>query len=247
MNIKGVRIIVISVLITIVFFGIGKIIFSKNGNTMESEKKQVESPENINLPPPSFSGEMSVEESLKLRRSVRSYSDRSLSLEDVSQVLWSAYGVSDSESFRIKLRTAPSAGATYPLELYLMVGNVEGLSPGIYKYHPESHSLSLHIAGDLRKEVAEACLGQKMLHEAPATIIYKVVYSRITPRYGQRGSDRYVCMDIGHSAQNVYLQTTAMGMATCAIGAFDDDKLTRIIKPQGEEEVLYLMPFGYPN
>jgi len=217
-----------------------------NSKHYESEKKSETMDELISLPKPVYSGEMSVEEALLKRRSVRSYKDYKLSLQQVSQLLWAAYGIS-GELYGRKLKTAPSAGATYPLELYLMAGNVDGLTSGLYKYNSEEHSLSLHLKSDIRSEVASACHGQKMLQEAPASIIFNAVYSRTTSRYGERGSERYVCMDLGHSAQNVYLQATAMGLATCAIGAFNDSKLKNIIKPVKEEVVLYLMPVGYED
>lgn len=236
--------------LVLIVLGVNKLIFStnnvsdcKNGKIIA---KDMEPGETINLPDPVFIGEMSVEQSLKDRRSMRNFKDKTLCLQHVSQVLWSAYGVSDAESFsHIKLKTAPSAGATYPLEIYLMAGNVEGLIPGLYKYHPEENKLSLYLKGDIRSRIAKACLDQRMLKDAPATIIYNVVFERTTQRYGQRGYERYVYMDIGHSAQNIYLQTTALGMATCAIGAFEDDKLTSVIKPPDNEVVMYLMPFGY--
>jgi len=202
----------------------------------------------IKLPPPVLRGTMTLEESLERRRSVRSYKPDALTLAQVSQILWSAYGISDSTTYtRRKLRTAPSAGATYPLEIYLMVNNVEGLSPGLYKYVVDAHALTLHAKGDVSKAVAKACLEQMMLHQAPVSLIYAAVYERVVGRYGDRGADRYLCMDIGHSAQNVYLQATAMGLATCAIGAFDDEKLTAVIKPPVQEVLMYLLPVGIPE
>jgi SagB-type dehydrogenase family enzyme len=197
------------------------------------------------LPDPSVKGSMSVEESLSKRRSVRSYQAGPLTLQQASQLLWAAYGISDSTSYsRLKLRTAPSAGATYALELYLLAGNVEGLDAGMYKFTPDGHSITLVRKGDIRKEVAQACLDQKMLHQAPATIVYAAVYPRIRGRYGDRGADRYLCMDIGHSAQNVYLQSVALGLATCAVGAFDDEKLAKVLQLPAEEKIMYLMPVG---
>jgi SagB-type dehydrogenase family enzyme len=202
----------------------------------------------VRLPDPLVKGSMSVEESLSKRRSVRSYQTGPLTLQQVSQLLWAAYGISDSTSYsRLKLRTAPSAGATYALELYLLAGKVEGLDAGIYKFTPDGHSITLVRKSDIRNEVAQACLDQKMLHQAPASIIYTAVYPRITGRYGNRGADRYLCMDIGHSAQNVYLQSVAMGLATCAVGAFDDEKLAEVLQLPVEEKILYLMPVGVPE
>lgn len=201
----------------------------------------------IALPPPALKGQMSVEEALLKRRSVRRYQETQLTMQQVSQLLWATYGISDSTTYsRRKLRTAPSAGAVYPLEIYLMVRDVASLQPGLYKYHSESHTLTLYSSGDISKAVAEACLEQMMLHQAPASIIYTAVWTRIKARYGERGEERYLCMDIGHSAQNVYLQATSMGLATCAVGAFDDKKLADVIKPPAGEQVMYLLPLGVP-
>lgn len=232
------------------FFGINKFLFSNNDEKRNSEiSKEVTMEDGyIRLPKPSLKGEMTVEESLQHRRSVRGYKSGSLSLNQVSQVLWAAYGISDSTTYSLrKLRTAPSAGATYPLEIYLMAGKVDGLVPGLYRYIPDHHYLQLYSQGDLRAQVAKACLAQMMLAEAPASLVYSAVYSRTVSRYGDRGAERYVCMDLGHSAQNVYLQATAIGLATCAIGAFNDEQLASIIKPPAEEKLLYLMPIGEPR
>lgn len=234
----------------VLFFGLSKVLFSSNDNNSNVEiiNQVIMESEYISLPAPSLKGTVSIEESIHKRRSVRSYSSKSLSLGQVSQILWSAYGISDSTTYRIrKLRTAPSAGATYPLEIYLMVGDVEGLAAGLYRYLPERHSLKMERAGDIRKAVADACLEQNMLHEAPASLVYSAVYSRTVSRYGERGAERYVCMDLGHSAQNVYLQATALGMGTCAIGAFDDEQLLAVIGTPAEEKLLYLMPIGFPR
>lgn len=200
----------------------------------------------INLPSPSFKGNVSVEEALLKRRSIRNYTDQPLTLEQVSQLLWAAYGVTKKIG-NVLLKTAPSAGATYPLEIYVMVGNVVGLEPGIYKYNPENHTIKLHLSGDLRQQVTKACLSQTMISRAPISIIYAAVYERTTVRYGQRGRERYVPMDVGHSAQNVYLQATAMGLGTCAVGAFDDAELAAVVKLPDKEEPIYLMPVGYPK
>jgi SagB-type dehydrogenase family enzyme len=199
----------------------------------------------IILPTPQLKGNMSVEEALQTRRSIRNYTDQSLSLQQVSQLLWATYGVTMVSGSGREYKTAPSAGATYPLEIYLMAGNVEGLPAGLYRYSPGKNSLNLEQSGDLRKQTTEACLGQKMISEAPVSIVFSAVYERTTSRYGNRGEERYVCMDLGHAAQNTYLQATAMGLGTCAVGAFEDDKLQKVLRLSEPEKVLYLMPVGY--
>jgi len=202
------------------------------------------------LPPPMTDGEMSVEEALTTRRSRRNFQDKALSIEQVSQILWAAYGITSSRpnapNLRGGLRTTPSAGALYPLEIYVIIGNVEGLSPGVYRYISEEHKLVKVVNGDVRNELAQAALGQRMVQEAPASVFYSGVFSRMTERYGERGI-RYTYIELGHSAQNVYLQAEALGLGTVAIGAFNDDRVRQILNLPVEEEPLYLMPIGYPG
>ncbi|MDD3642698.1 MAG: SagB/ThcOx family dehydrogenase, partial [Candidatus Krumholzibacteria bacterium] len=144
------------------------------------------------------------------------------------------------------LRPAPSAGALYPLDLYLVAGTVEGLEPGIYYYSSQEHSLHLLARGDMREALMEACLGQEFVGGAPASIVWSAVFARNTVKYGERGRDRYVCMDLGHSGQNVYLQCGSLGLGTCAVGAFDDDAVHAAVGMTDEEEALYVMPVGRP-
>lgn len=211
-----------------------------------------ENPENDKvyiLPAPSLKGTMSVEEALQQRRSRRQFQDKELSMEQLSQILWSAYGITvkrdDYPVLRGGLRTAPSAGALYPLEIYVMVGNVKGVEPGLYKYNSKDHSIHCTISGDLRKDASSAAYNQKMVREAPAVLFYSAAYERCTKRYGERGKERYVCMDLGHSAENVYLQAEALHLGTCAVGAFSDETLKKLFQLPVDEEPLYMMPFGY--
>ena len=197
----------------------------------------------IRLPEVKTVGEMSVEQALLQRRSVRQYSNEALSLQTAGQLLWAAYGISDSSGGVLR-HTAPSAGALYPLEIYLVAGNVEGLAPGIYKYLPQWHALSPLITGDVRKDLARASFGQKMIEAAPCSIVFTAVFKRTEKKYGQRGRERYVCMDLGHAAENVYLQATAMGCGTCAVGAFTDQEVSRVMQLRSEEDPLYILPVG---
>ena len=199
----------------------------------------------IKLPDPSVIGEMSLNEALSKRRSVREYKDTCITLQEVSQLLWAAYGISDSIKWNgFGLRTAPSAGALYPLELYLVSGNVSGLPAGIYKYRPKGHYLILIKLGEYLSDLCDASLNQEMVKKAPANIVYSAVFSRTTEKYGDRGRERYVCMDLGHSGENVYLQATALGIGTCAIGAFIDKDIAKVIGMPIDEEPLYIMPLG---
>ena len=200
------------------------------------------------LPAPNTDGAISVESALANRRSQRSFQDKALSQEQLSQILWSAYGVTlprpASPAQRGGLRTAPSAGALYPLEIYAIIGNVDGIEPGVYKYDSGEHSIKQVIAGDVRAELSAAALNQSMVREAPMSIFYSAIFNRTTDRYGERGV-LYVYIEVGHSAQNVYLQVEAMGLGTCAIGAFTDDTVRELLNLPAEEEPLYLMPVGY--
>jgi len=213
-----------------------------NGVCAQNTQKE---PDIIKLPKPKLESKISVEEALQGRRSTRSYKNEPLSLSEVSQILWAAYGVTKKMSgFRGGLKTAPSAGATYPLEIYLVAGNVTDLSKGIYRYIPENHTLKKVYAGDKRSELCAAAHGQSMVRSAPASIVYTAIYERATGRYGVRGKDRYVCMDLGHSAQNVYLQAYTLGIGTCAVGAFDDSALKSVMPIPKNEIPLYIMPLG---
>ncbi|MCY0891662.1 MULTISPECIES: SagB/ThcOx family dehydrogenase [Pyrobaculum] len=203
----------------------------------------------ILLPYPKLSGLVSVEEALANRRSIRDYTEEPLTLEELSQLLWAAYGVSET---RYGLRTAPSAGAQYPLELYALVGtngvktDKGYLAPGIYHYDPHSHSITLLKQGDFREDLYYAALEQRWVLTAPVSLIFTAVYSRTVRVYGERGRVRYVPMDLGHAGQNVYLQATALGLGTVAVGAFNDEEVARILGLSERETPLYIMPVGRP-
>lgn len=192
----------------------------------------------IKLPSPELKGNVSVEETLAKRRSRREYKDEPLTLKEAGQLLWSAQGITAKWGGR----TAPSAGATYPLEIYLVAGKVKTLAPGLYHYLPSSHTLVKVIEGDLRKQLAQAALGQKMIIKAPITIVITALFPRTTARYGERGV-RYVHIEVGHAGENIYLQAESMGLATVAVGAFKDKGVKEILKLK--EEPLYLMPVGW--
>ena len=210
---------------------------------IERPKPVFENGPEILLPKPSFKGSVSVEEALHQRRSIREYAEDSLTIDNISQMLWAAYGVSDSIKGRkmYYLKTAPSAGARYPLEIYIAVGKVKGVKAGIYHYSPIRHSISSIALGDFRSSLDN---GQDMVTQAPATLVFTAFYERTTSKYGDRGKERYVCMDLGHAGQNVYLQAVALGMGTCAIAAFTDDDVSKLLNLKKEESPLYIMPFG---
>lgn len=186
---------------------------------------------------------MSLEAALASRRSVREYTGEALSLDEVSQILWSAYGVTETNW---GFKTTPSAGGTYPLEIYLVASRVEGLEAGSYKYLPYSHEVELVRNGDLAYDLYRACVDQEWVLKAAANVVITAVYSRTTKRYGERGY-RYVYMEVGHAGQNIYLQATSLGLGTVAIGAFYDDQVREIIGAPPWEHPLYVMPLARPR
>jgi SagB-type dehydrogenase family enzyme len=198
--------------------------------------------ESIALPEARREGRVPVERALAGRRSVREYADAPLPLAELAQLAWAAQGVSDPAGYR----TAPSAGALYPLELYLAAGEVLGLEPGVYRYLPQGHRLVRHAGGDVRGAVARAALLQLWIADAPAILVLAGVIERSAAKYGDRAR-RYVHMEVGHAAQNVYLQAETLGIGTCMVGAFHDGQLKRVLALPDEVEPLALLPVGRPR
>ena len=202
-------------------------------SSMDSEQR-------IPLPEAEFAGEMSIEEAIRKRRSARNFSRSSLTLDDVSQLSWAAQGITSERGYR----SAPSAGGLYPLELYIVAGEVDGLSPGVYRYRQTEHDLILLASGDRRSQLATAALDQSWVRRAPAVLVIASVYERTTRKYGQRGR-RYAHMEAGHAAQNIYLQAIARGLGTVMVGAFDDSEVQRALRLPADHEPLGLMPVGH--
>ncbi len=196
--------------------------------------------ETIILPEPALTGDMSIEETLKERRSIREYRDVPLSLQEIAQLAWSAQGVSDEVS---GFRTAPSAGATFPMEIYLLITEVEDVSDGVYRYNYDNHTLEKIIDGDLRRDLYDVALRQPSIIDAPVVMVITGVVARTEQRYGGRAL-RYVYMEAGHVAQNVYLQGVALNIGTVVIGAFDDDGVADVLQLEDGEHPLYIMPLG---
>ncbi len=195
----------------------------------------------IKLPEPRYTSNTSVEEALSQRRSIRDYSGENLTLDEVSQLLWAAQGITAPGGGR----TAPSAGALYPLELYVVVGNAEDIDKGVYKFRNswEEHELEKVKDGDIRAELADAAVGQEWVRDAAIDIVFTAVYERTTMKYGKRGI-RYVRIEAGHAAQNVYLQAVSLDLGTAVIGAFIDDRVKELVNAGEQEEPLYIMPVG---
>lgn len=194
------------------------------------------------LPPPRLQGGMSVEQALQQRRSVRRFAATALPLQQVAQLLWAAQGITHASG----LRTAPSAGALQPLEVYLLAMRVQGLAPGLYHYAPASHALKLLQGGEADAALAAAVPGQGWLREAPAVLLLAADVARTAQKYGAR-APRYVHIEAGSAAQNVYLQATAIGLGTVLVGAFDDKALQGGLGLPAAQAPLVLMPVGLPR
>jgi SagB-type dehydrogenase family enzyme len=196
----------------------------------------------IKLPRPRTQSGVSVENAIERRRSVREFSDAPISLSDLSQLIWAAQGVTGPG----ELRAAPSAGATYPLEVYVVAARVTGLPSGIFNYRLRGHELVRTHEGEVLRDFARASVGQSCVEDAAAVIVLAAVYERTTGVYGQRGI-RYVDNEIGHAAENVWLQAVALGLGTVAVGAFDDDAVAEELRFKRGEKPLYLLPVGKPR
>lgn len=193
----------------------------------------------IDLPPPAVVGKHLLESLLQQRRSVREYPDLALNLAQLGQLLWAAQGITHRGGYR----TAPSAGALYPLELYVVASHVTGLSKGIYHYQPNGHTLIKTADGDVHQALAAAALSQASVEQAAAVIVFSAVYARSERKYGER-AERYVHIEVGHAAENLFLQAEALGLATVVVGAFRDEEVSQVLHLPPDHAPLLLMPIG---
>jgi len=191
------------------------------------------------LPPPQTDGVLA--RTLVARHSLREFSPRELTIGQAAQLLWAGQGLVSGDG----RRTAPSAGARYPLSLLLIAGDVEGLSPGVYRYESAGHRVTRLLSGDIRESLAGAALAQEWISRAPAVVVVAATERQATQKYGERGV-RYVHMEAGHAAQNILLQATALGLGGTPVGAFDDRAVARLLQLKRDEQPLYLLPVGRP-
>ena len=196
-------------------------------------------PATVRLPEPRHDGQLSVEQALGKRRSTRRFAGEPVELTELSQLLWAAQGMTGDGG----RRTAPSAGGLYPLEVLVVVGEVSGLSAGVYRYMPNGHKLEAVGTGDRRPALCQVALGQDWVEQGAAVLVLAAVYERTMWKYGDRGR-RYAHIEVGHVAQNVYLQATSLGLGTVIVGAFDDDEVRTALGLGVEEHPLALMPVG---
>lgn len=188
----------------------------------------------IDLPIPKLKGSVSVEQAIAMRQSVRQFTAAPLSLAQISQLLWAGQGITRNWGGR----AAPSAGASYPLELYIT------LKEGLFHYRPENHKVENITSDDVRAHLADAALGQDAVRRAPAVIIITAVYERTRRKYRGR-AERYVEIEVGHAAQNVMLQATALGLGAVPVGAFEDERIRSILKLPPDQHPLYIIAVGY--
>jgi SagB-type dehydrogenase family enzyme len=193
----------------------------------------------IQLPAPVKKGQMSLEEAVLKRRSQREFIQKDLSWSQIGQLLWAAQGIT-AKKWGYSFRAAPSAGALYPMEIYLISKD------GVFHYLPSDHKLEVLGEVDLRASLATAALGQASVKQAPINIVICAVYRRVTAKYGQRGI-KYVHIEAGHIAQNIHLQAVALGLGSVPIGAFEDEEVKDILSLPAEHEPLYIIPVGYPK
>ena len=225
--------------------------------TINNEEKKSSDVETISLPSPQFDGNTSVEKALNTRRSTRSFLPEPLTLQQISQILWAAQGITkkvdtpsiywlEKYEYQGGYRTAPSAGALFPIEIYIVTGSVQNLFPGVYKYIPKNHSLKKVMDGNIILDVYNTALKQNAIKEAPALLIISSVLERVEAKYEKR-AERYVYIEVGAVCENVYLQCSTLGLGTVIIGAFNDDPLKAVLQLPKEENPMGIMPIGKPK
>ncbi len=197
----------------------------------------------ISLPKPSSDGKVSLEKAIKERRTIRDFREKALSLIHLSQLLWAAQGITDPTTGK---RAAPSGGALYPLDIYVLVGDngVEAMEAGVYHYSPKEHSISMILKGDRRREISSASLSQMWMAKAPVIFVVTVEYQRITRKYGERGV-RYALIEVGHASQNLFLEAEALGLGAGIVGAFNDLEVSKVAGLPPRHEPLLIVPVGY--
>jgi SagB-type dehydrogenase family enzyme len=198
----------------------------------------------IELPPPVIEGGRGIWTVLRERSSIRDYAPDPLTLEEVSQLLWASQGIT-REGGEWQFRTAPSAGALYPIETYLGVNRVQGLAPGLYHYEVRNHRLAFLREDEfIGQSLARAALGQTICARAAVVFVWTAVLARSVRKYGERAY-RYIYLDAGHVGQNLYLAATALGLGCCAVGAFFDDEVNTVLDIDGREETtVYMATIG---
>ena len=215
------------------------------------QKKSVYTNRNIisitSLPSPVLTGNISVEEAIQNRRSVRTFSNESITIGNLSQILWAAQGITDNQS---SLRAAPSAGQVYPLEIYIIIGNngVSGLENGVYHYVPSNNTLEKLLNGDLRSDLSGIANGQPWVKQAPIDILITGNYLKMVDKYGDKDlSTRFVDLEAGHVGENIYLESESLGLVTVSLGSFNEKQLVQLLNIPNNETPIYIFPVGHPK
>jgi SagB-type dehydrogenase family enzyme len=199
----------------------------------------------LELSPPETAGGARLWDAVRKRRSIRNYRNQPLSEAHLSQLLWATQGITRQE-MGFAFRSAPSAGALYPVETYVAVHSVESIDAGIYHYGIQKHELELLNKGDFRDAVARAALDQDMAYSASIVFIWTALFQRSKWKYGQRAY-RYIYIDAGHIAQNLALTAVSLGLGSCQIAALYDDEVNSLLGIDGiKESVLYMSSVGHP-
>lgn len=222
------------------FYGLGEFWAS---HALARRRNIFKKEESMKLPAPMLDGAVSLERAIKQRRTIRSFVDKSLTVGQLSQILWAAQGITDDRGLK---RAAPSGGALYPIDIYAVMGKngVREFTPGIYHYDPIHHSIQKIAGTDAREDVAVASLRQMWMATAPVILVLTAEYRRITIKYGERGK-RYAVIETGHIGQNIFLQCEALGLSAGIVGAFYDKEVARAISSQKDHEPLIIMPVGW--
>jgi len=187
----------------------------------------------VKLPEPDYRG-LSVEEAVDLRRSVREFINKPLELKMLSQLLHAAQGITGRFG-KHRLRAAPSAGALYPFEIYIVVNQVKNLERGIYHYIPEEHALEAVRLGDFGRDITKVALGQGVMRDCAAVFVLSAVFDRTTVKYEDRGY-RYIYMEAGHIGENIHLEAVSLNLGAVPVGAFYDDLLNKLLGIDGKKE-----------
>ncbi|NWF93228.1 MAG: SagB/ThcOx family dehydrogenase [Syntrophaceae bacterium] len=219
--------------LTLIFGLAVSILLPFNGENSSVFGQEKSKGEVIQLPSPRYDSEVSVEKALLERRSIRSYKDEPLTLSEISQILWAAQGITEPGR---GLRTAPSARALFLLEIYVLPGNVTGLSMGMYKYQPQGHGLIKIAEGDKKAELFRA-VGQAPIKNAPVALVF-------TGRSEKAQRPTWMYLEAGHAAQNVYLQAVSLKLGTVVMAGFRDEEVRRALTLSEKEQPLYIMPIG---
>jgi SagB-type dehydrogenase family enzyme len=228
----------------IVLIGVSSAYYFSGTNKTSYNTRHVIS--TVSLPAPQLTGNLSVEAAIENRRSVRHYSNQSVTLDNVSQILWSAQGITDTQ---YQLRAAPSAGQVYPLEVYVIAGpNVSGLQEGVYQYEPSNNTLEMFMNGDLRSDLSNIADGQLWVKQAPLDILITGDNQKMIDKYPDKDlSTRFVDLEAGHAGENIYLQAESLGLVTVSLGSFDSNQLSQKFELPSNETPLYIFPIGHPQ